>query len=75
MKFYNSGDKTFETDLNSLLTLKCELLFQMTEQSCLSLFTLTISFIPVSIKRLLCDSDYVSSEKLAQAITCCAKLL
>ena len=30
MKFYNLGHKTFETDFNSLLILKCELLFQMT---------------------------------------------
>ena len=40
---------------NSLLTFKCELFIQMTEQSYSSLFTLTIGFIPMSIKRLLCD--------------------
>ena len=44
--------------LNSLLTFKCELLFQMTEQSYPSLFTLTIGFIPMSIKRLLGHFDY-----------------
>ena len=51
---------------NSLLTLKCELLFQTTEQSYSSLFTLTIGFIPMSIKRLLGD---VSREKLAHEIS------
>ena len=43
----------------------------------LSLFTLTIGFIPMSVKRLLCDFNYkpieklaqVSSEKLAQVIS------
>ena len=52
---------------NSLLTLKCEQLFQMTKQ----LFTLTIGFIPISIKRLFRNFDCkpVSSEKLAQAIS------
>ena len=55
---------------NTLLALKCKLLFQMTEQSYPSLFTLTIGFIPISIKRLLCNLDYkpVSSEKLALAV-------
>ena len=43
---------------NSLLTLKCELLFQMAEQSHPSLFTLTIGFIPISIKRIVCNLDY-----------------
>ena len=43
---------------NSLLTLKCELLFQMAEQSYPSLFTLTIGFIPISTERLFCDFDY-----------------
>ena len=38
---------------NSLLTLKCELLIQMTEQ-----FTPTIGFITISTERLLCDFDY-----------------
>ena len=46
------------SQFNSLLTLKCELLFQMTEQSYPSLFTLTIGFIPISIKRLLSNFDY-----------------
>ena len=54
---------------NRLLILKCELLFQMTEQSYPSLYTLTIGFIPISVKRLLCNLDCVSSENLAQAIS------
>ena len=44
--------------LNGLMTLKCELFFQITEQSYLSLFTLTIGFILISVKRLLCNIDY-----------------
>ena len=57
--------------LNGLMILKCELLFQITEQSYLSLFTLTDGFILISIKRLLCNIDYEPmslTEKLAQAI-------
>ena len=56
---------------NSLLTFKCQLLFQMTAQSYPSMFTLIIGFMPMSIKRLLCDFDYksVSSKKLAQVIS------
>ena len=50
---------------NSLLTFKCELLFQMTVQLYLSLFTFTIGFIPMSIKRLVFDYKPVSSKKLA----------
>ena len=43
----------------------------MIKQSYPSLFTLTIGFIPVSIKRLLCNFVYkpVSSEKLAKAFS------
>ena len=48
-----------DSQSDSLLTLKCELLFQMIEQSCPSLLnTLTIGFIPISSKRLLCNIDY-----------------
>ena len=54
---------------NSVLTLKRELLFQMTKQSYPFLFTLTIGFIPISVKRLLCNFDYKSIEKLAQVIS------
>ena len=53
---YRTNDENSRSD--NLLTFKCELLFQMTEQSYSSLFTLTIGFIPMSIKRLLCDFDY-----------------
>ena len=53
---YRANDKNSRS--NSLSTFKCELLFQMTKQSYSSLFTLTIGFIPMSIKRLLCDFDY-----------------
>ena len=45
------------TNNEKFLTLKCELLFQMTKQSCPSLFTLTIGFIPISINKLPCVSD------------------
>ena len=41
----------------------------MTEQSYTSLFTLTIGFVAMQIKRLLCDFTYVFSEKLAQVIS------
>ena len=42
----------------------------MIVQSYTSLFTLTIGFIPMSIKRLLRDFDYnVPSEKLALVIS------
>ena len=49
---------------NSLLTLKYNLYFQMTEQSYPSLFTVTIGF-------TVCNSDCkpVSGEKLTQAIS------
>ena len=47
--------KNFQSD--SLLTFKCELLFQMTEQSYPSLFTMTIRFIQIAIKTLLCNFD------------------
>ena len=53
---YKTNDENFRS--NSLLTFECELLFQMTEQSYSSLFTLTIGFIQMSIKRLLCDFDH-----------------
>ena len=53
---------------NSLLTSKCELLLQMTVQLYPSLFTFTISFIPMSIKRLVFDYKPVSGEKLAHVI-------
>ena len=43
---------------NSLWTFKCELFIKMTEQLYSSFFTLTIGFIPMSIKRLPCDFDY-----------------
>ena len=49
---------------NSLLTLKCELLVQMTKQSYASLFTLTIGFIPISIKRLLCNFDCTPTSRV-----------
>ena len=66
---YRTNDENSRSD--SLLTFKCEVLFQMNEQSYSSLFTLTNSFIPMSIKRLLCDFEYkpMSSEKLAQVIS------
>ena len=44
--------------LRSLQLYGDQALFQMTEQSYPSLFALTIGFIPMSIKRLLCDFDY-----------------
>ena len=53
---YRTNDENSRS--NSSLAFKCELLFRMTEQSYSSLFTLTIGFIPMSIKRLLCDFDY-----------------
>ena len=53
---YRTNDETSRS--NSSLTFKCEMLFQMTEQSYFSLFTLTNGFIPMSIKRLLCDFEY-----------------
>ena len=48
---YKMNDKNSRS--KSLFILKCELLFQMTEQSYTSLFTLTIGFIPV-ISHKLC---------------------
>ena len=66
---YRTNDENSRS--NSLLTFKRELLFQMTQQSYSSFFTLTSGFIPMSIKRFLCDFEYkpVSSEKLAQVIS------
>ena len=51
---------------SSLLTVKCELLFQMTKQSYLYLFTLTIDFIVCNFD---CKRMSLASEKLAQTIT------
>ena len=64
---YRTNDENYRS--NSVLTFKCGLLFQMIEQSYSSLFTLTNGFNPMSIKRLLCDFDYVSSENFAQVIS------
>ena len=54
-KQQNQGWKTW---FNSLLSLKCGFLFQMLKQSYPSLFKLTAGFIPISIKRHLCNFDY-----------------
>ena len=43
---------------NGLLTLKCELLFQMTGELYLFLFTPTVGSIQFSIERHLCNLDY-----------------
>ena len=56
---HQATEPTMKNSLsNSLLTLKCELLFQMTEQSYLSLFTMRIGFIPISIKRHFRNFDF-----------------
>ena len=67
---YKANDENSRS--NSLFTFKCELLFQMTEQSYSFLFTLIIGFIPMSIKRLTCYfiiNLCLYSEKLAQVIS------
>ena len=45
----------------------------MAEQSYPSLFTLTVGFIPLSVKRLLCDFDYkpMSLVKISTGNWCC----
>ena len=54
---------------NSLLTFKCELLFQVTEQSYSSLFTLTIVLFQCQLEDFFVILITVSSEKLAQVIS------
>ena len=72
---YRTNDENSRS--NSLLTFKCELFIQMTEQSYSSLLTLTIGFIPMSIERLLCDFDYrpMSLVKISTGNQCCPETI